>query len=105
VFIPDVQFIESYEPDEPIFKVKNKFVTCDYLSKLHRKVLTVLGIKGRYGFYSWKHTGAVKSIQARINAKELQMQLRHHSLDMVNEYLKNLGIMDADGIKHKFPMI
>jgi len=52
VFIPDVQFIENYEPDEPIFKVKNKFVTCDYLSKLHRKVLTVLGIKGCYGFYS-----------------------------------------------------
>lgn len=105
VFLKKVQFVESLNPDDYIFTIKNEVVKRDYLSKLHKKVLTELGIKGRYGFYSWKHTGAVKAIQAGINIKELQMQLRHHSLDMVNEYLKNLGILDAEGIKHKFPII
>lgn len=33
------------------------------------------------------------------------MQLRHHSLDMVNEYLKNLGVMDSDELKSLFPAI
>ncbi len=77
----------------------------DKLSKVHKKMLETLKIKGRYGFYSWKHTGVVKAWRAGLNIKDLQMQLRHHSLDMVNEYLKNLGVMDSDRIRDLFPAI
>ncbi len=39
------------------------------------------------------------------NIKYLQMQLRDHSMDMLNEYLKNLGVMDSDRIRDLFPAI
>ena len=76
-----------------------------WLNGQHAALLKKLKITGRYAFYSWKHTGAVKAVQAGINLKDLQMQLRHHSLDMVNEYLKDLGIMDSTDIKERFPSL
>lgn len=82
-----------------------KMIGLNHINKKHREILKTLGIKGRYAFYSWKHTGAVKALRAGINVKDLQLQLRHHSLDMVNEYLKNLGVMDSEDLKIKFPAI
>jgi integrase len=77
----------------------------NWLNSAHKKVLTALRIVGNYAFYSWKHTGAVKAVKAGINIKDLQLQLRHHSLDMVNEYLKNLGILDSEDLRYRFPNI
>ncbi len=37
--------------------------------------------------------------------KALKEQGRWHSLDMVNEYLKNLGALDFDSIKADFPVL
>lgn len=68
-------------------------------------MLKDLNITGRYGFYSWKHTGAVMAVKGGINIKDLQLQLRHHSLDMVNEYLKNLGVTDSERLLNHFPGI
>ncbi len=82
-----------------------KPVSRDMLSKRHAAMLKEVRITGRYAFYSWKHTGVVKAVKAGINIKDLQLQLRHHSLDMVNEYLKNLGVMDSDDLRFNFPTI
>jgi integrase len=71
----------------------------------HRLILKKLGFPKGYSIYSWKHTGVWFAVKANITMKELQMQLRHHSLDMVNEYLKNLGVMDMPNISEKFPAI
>lgn len=76
-----------------------------WLNDTHTKILDKLKIRGRYAFYSWKHTGAVMAVKAGINLKDLQNQLRHHSLDMVNEYLKNLGVMDSPDLKRRFPVL
>lgn len=75
----------------------------NWFNNEHRKVLDTLKIRGRYAFYSWKHTGVVKAVQAGCNLKDLQLQLRHHSLDMVNEYLKNLGVLMSEDLRTKFP--
>lgn len=74
-------------------------VGTNWLNRYNRIVLDAVKIRGRYAFYSWKHTGAVKAVKAGINIKDLQLQLRHHSLDMVNEYLKDLGVMDSEDIR------
>ena len=104
--LSELNFLMQCEPEHFIFGGPGpESPGRDYLSKAHRRVLKALNIKGRYGFYSWKHTGAVKAYKAGINMKDLQLQLRHHSLDMVNEYLKNLGVMDSDRIKNQFPAI
>lgn len=101
---PELKELIFIEPEAYIFGGV-KPPSRDSLSKSHKKVLEELKIKGRYGFYSWKHTGVVKAWKAGVNIKDLQMQLRHHSLDMVNEYLKNLGVMDSDRIRDLFPAI
>jgi len=80
-------------------------VSTKYLNNNHAEGLRACGIKGRYAFYSWKHTGAVKAVKAGINLKDLQLQLRHHSLDQVNEYLKDLGVLDSRELREKFPAI
>lgn len=77
----------------------------NYLNGQHRLALAACKIKGRYAFYSWKHTGAVNVVRAGINLKDLQLQLRHHSLDMVNEYLKDLGVLDSEDLRNKFPAL
>lgn len=72
---------------------------------LHKNLLKKLDIHGNYSLYSWKHTGVVKVVKSGINIKDLQLQLRHHSLDMVNEYLKNLGVLDSEDLKNRFPTL
>ncbi len=74
-----------------------------WIYKQHKQVLDKLQIRGRYSFYSWKHTGVVKCVQAGLNIRDIQNQLRHHSLDMVQEYLKNLGVLQSPDLKNKFP--
>lgn len=104
--LPELNFLMHHDPELFVFGGPGPVPPSrDRLSKAHKKVLEELNIKGRYGFYSWKHTGATKAYLAGINMKDLQLQLRHHSLDMVNEYLKNLGVMDNDRIKTLFPKI
>lgn len=71
----------------------------------HTRLLNQLQIKGNYSLYSWKHTGVVKVVKSGINIKDLQLQLRHHSLDMVNEYLKNLGVLDSQDLLNKYPTL
>lgn len=75
------------------------------MSRYFRKVLKKLKIEGNYSFYSLKHSGVVHAVKAGINIKEIQVQLRHHSLDMVNEYLKNLGVYDLEDIDAKMPTL
>jgi integrase len=114
VIIPDyvrsqLSFLNDY-PGYFYIIGKNGYPSADpvgtnYLNNTHRAMLNELKIRGHYAYYSWKHTGVVKAVKAGINIKELQLQLRHSSLDMVNEYLKNLGVLDSDMIRHHFPTI
>lgn len=75
------------------------------MSRYFKKQLLASGIQGHYSFYSLKHTGVVRAVKAGVNIKEIQLQLRHHSLDMVNEYLKNLGVFDLEDIELKLPAL
>jgi integrase len=104
--VDELKFVEKLNYNEFIFKSRNgKCIGRNTFSKQHRYVLRRLKIQGNYSFYSWKHTGVVKAVKAGIHIKDLQLQLRHHSLDMVNEYLKNLGVMDMERIRDLFPAI
>jgi integrase len=96
-------YIKNKPAGSYVFGYGYKPVGLNYFNNEHTKILHRLNIKGRYAFYSWKHTGVVDAVRAGINIKDIQLQLRHHSLDMVNEYLKNLGVMDSDALKYKMP--
>lgn len=77
----------------------------DYFLKQHAKHLKRLGFSSKYSFYSWKHSGAVMAVRAGINLKDLQLQMRHHSLDQLNEYLKAMGVLDSADLRARFPGI
>ena len=109
VFLPTVQkHIENRKPMGYVFYRGSEDVSVsrDYYSKLHRKCLLKLGFDTkRYKLYSWKHTGAVMAVKAKIHIKQLQIQLRHHSLDQVNQYLRQLGVEDIGDLHDHFPEI
>jgi integrase len=76
----------------------------DFIAKKHQTILKGLHFDtARYKLYSWKHTGAVAAVRAGVHIKELQIQLRHHSLDQVNAYLRQLGVTDLEKLAQNFP--
>jgi integrase len=80
-------------------------VTRDFLSKKHKEITKRLGYSSRFTFYSWKHTGALAAWRAGISIKDIKEQMRHHSLDMTDIYLKTIGAIDCEDIRNKFPML
>ena len=75
----------------------------NYLTRHHKKLTDALKYPPRYSLYSWKHTGVAMAYKAGVGIRELQLQLRHHSLDMVTVYMRSLGIADLPDLKDKFP--
>jgi hypothetical protein len=104
-FRPDIARLKRRSPNEYVFFSRDctKQAGRDHLSKRFRKVLTGLGFGLEYQFYSWKHTGAVAAVKAGASLKELQLQLRHHSLDEVDKYLRQLGVWDLNRLEELFP--
>jgi integrase len=98
----------EYPPNYYVFgkggEPSNVPVAINYFSKRHQTVLKAKNFDTKkHKLYSWKHTGAVSFIKAGGSVKELQIQGRWHSLDQVNQYLRDLGLDDLDGIKKNFP--
>lgn len=111
VVIPEVlrEYLYSIDfnersPEEYVFGNK-KPLGYNTLYTRHKKILQELHFGDRYVLYSWKHTGVVRAVKNKIHIKDLQMQLRHHSLDQVDEYLRRLGVMDSDDLRNLFPAL
>jgi integrase len=62
-----------------------------------------LGLPTSYKFYRWKHTGAMMANNSGMTVKDIQMQMRHHSLDETDKYLKKMKAVDSDYLKNDFP--
>ena len=113
VAIPDAFFpiverkVAGRNPNEYLFPGRwDGKIGLNTYGKQHRLLLQKLGFDSdRYKLYSWKHTGAVAAVRAGINLKDLQIQLRHHSLDQVDAYLRQLGVADLGNLQKKFPSI
>ena len=75
------------------------------MSDRHRMILQEYRYSGAHKLYSWKHTGAKKAAMAGVSIKDLQVQLRHHSLDQVDEYLRSLGVQDLSTLAARFPAL
>ncbi|BDS12702.1 tyrosine-type recombinase/integrase [Aureispira anguillae] len=108
-FFPVVQKkIQGRNPNEYLFEGKQylKPMGENTMGERHRLLLKELSFDTkRYKMYSWKHTGAVMAVKAGVHVKQLQIQLRHHSLDQVDEYLRQLGVSDLGDLRANFPGI
>lgn len=92
----DWLFPSSQHPDRP--------VSYNNMGHRHRKQLRRLGFGPAYKLYSWKHTGAVMAARAGVSLKDLQLQMRHHSLDETDKYLRQMGVEAMVSID-KFPAL
>lgn len=104
-FLPILQeYIEGKLPNQYVFGTGKRMIGINTMSRRHQVLLQKLDIDtNRYKLYSWKHTGVVTAYRAGIGLKELQIQLRHHSLDQVNEYMRQLGAWDLGSLTDNFP--
>jgi len=108
-FFPTVKAkLKNRNPNEYVFPGLHHLspTGMNTFGRQHRELLKELGFDtSRYKLYSWKHTGAVAAVKAGIHIKQLQIQLRHNSLDQVDEYLRQLGVSDLGDLRDKFPSI
>jgi len=105
----DSMNLSSFPPNYFVFsKLKQPaefHIGHNYFTLRHLQVLRKLQISPNHTLYSWKHTGVVRAFEAGIHIKDLQNHLRHSSLDMVNKYLKSLGLETSENLKNNFPQI
>ena len=71
----------------------------------YRAYMRKMGFGSEYSLYSWKHTGAIACVQAGVHVKQLQIQLRHSSLEMTDRYLRQLGVNDLEELENQFPSL
>lgn len=111
VAIPDcfleavIQWIQGVPSSYYFLSRSTKLLSRDYISKGHRKILDRMGYHDAYSLYSWKHTGAVLAARSGINLKDLQAQIRHHSLDELYGYLRQMGVIDSVDVRCKMPAL
>jgi integrase len=105
-FAPSLERLKDLPPNSYVFHSEKsiyKPIGRNTLGERHTAILRKLGFSSEYKLYSWKHTGAVACVKAGVSLKELQIQLRHHSLDMVDKYLRQLGVADLVKLRASFP--
>ncbi|MFZ4705422.1 MAG: tyrosine-type recombinase/integrase [Bacteroidales bacterium] len=76
----------------------------NYLWNHWTKIRTALNLSTDYKLYSFKHTGAVR-LSKSASVKDIQMQLGHHSLDQVDQYLRQMKAIDSVDLRERFPGI
>ena len=89
-------YIEAY-PDHYLFSKSggpgSTMIGTNNMGNRHRPILRESGYTGgKFVLYSWKHTGGVQFILAGGRLKALQLQMRHHSLDQTDQYVRELGV-------------
>ncbi|MCR9288927.1 MAG: site-specific integrase [Bacteroidetes bacterium] len=107
-FRPIVLELRERYPNEYVFPSKkdiSKPLGIQTMRNRWRKRMKEIGFGLEFQLYGWKHTGAVGCVRSGVNVKELQIQLRHHSLDEVNKYLRQLGVWDLENLEERFPAL
>ena len=107
-FLPSIEHLKELPANQFVFpspKDGSKPIGRNTMYRRHKLILKLLGFGEGYTLYSWKHTGAVSAAKAGIRLKEIQMQLRHHSLDETDKYLRQMGVKDMAMLQSKFPEI
>ena len=104
-FRPSLEALKNRSPREYIFFKEDctKPVPINYFIRKFRAALTDLGFGNEYQLYSWKHTGVVALAKQKVNVEQIRKQLRHHSLDETQGYMRQLGVEDMEDLSGSFP--
>jgi len=98
--LPAVMKLEDRPPGQYIFRKPNgDQISNKIMYWRHRRALEHLGFGEGYTLYSWKHTGAIALHRQGVSVKEIMLQMRHHSLDQTDSYLRQLGVRDVVNLR------
>lgn len=107
-FLPQLQHLAQQAPADYIFPSPldpSQPIGKNTMYHQHKQFLDELNFGPGYSLYSWKHTGAVMAAKAGVHIKELQLQLRHASLEETDKYLRQMGVKDMHTIRDTFPVL
>jgi len=94
--LTEYQFLERPK-ESPLFELNNNLkYSKNWYSNEFRKICDKLGLPKTYELYGWKHTGVSEHYKKTKDIVFIQRQCRHSSLDMTNNYLKGLGLFEAN---------
>jgi hypothetical protein len=77
----------------------------NYMWNHFEKIRKLINLPRDYKLYSFKHTGNVMAVKSGIGLKDLQMQNGHHSLDQLNEYLRQMIGTESESLRYRGPII
>lgn len=77
----------------------------DHWSRQHKKVLEALDYPEGYTCYSWNHTGVIGMFKALRDPVAVMHQKRHHSLEMLYNYLRQHALVGNDVVLNKYPTL
>lgn len=103
-----IKYLRGKGPSDYVFPSpvkEGRPVSENYFSEKFRKHLDALRFGPDYGLYSWKHTGAMHLANLGVPAKQIQIQCRHHSLEITDRYLQQLGVNDLNQLEDLFPKL
>lgn len=112
-FLPDVEeYLEQHNAPGAFYLFGNegkpspKPYGTRRMSSNHQNLLDSIGIDiSRHKLYSWKHTGAIALARAGVPMKQIQLHLRHHSLEITDRYLRDMAINATDDVVKQYPAI
>jgi integrase len=87
------------------FKPGPRLIGHNSMSREFASVRKAIALPNFYKMYGLKHTGAINAAKNNIPIKDLQMQLRHHSLEMVDRYIRQMTVGDSDALRTQYPDI
>lgn len=105
----ELKYLETLPKNHYVFGYdlmpSSKPVGKNYYMNLFRLFKKAHDIPKEYSIYSFKHTGAIMAVNAGVPVKDIQMQMRHHSLDITDKYLSQMMAVDSEAIRNKMPDI
>jgi integrase len=96
--------LKQYNPNFLLFakglKPGQEVLSRKSVTDRHTKALKKCGVyDGEVTMYSWKHLGNCNAYKAGADIKALQLQNRHHSLEMTDKYLRSLGVQQQSRLR------
>jgi integrase len=76
----------------PAIRDKTKALSYSVMQRRHGAMLDELRYdRSDYSLYSWKHTGNIRGIRAKVDVHTLMQQNRHASINQTQTYLQSLS--------------
>lgn len=102
--LSQIQYLKDYNRNSYVFTVSGipgkNHVGSETFRVRFNNIRDHLRLNKSYTIYGFKHTGASMLVKAGVNVKDIQLQMRHHSLEMTDKYLTSMLAVESEDVKN-----